>query len=335
VIVTGPEVLLVLVLEAMASLAGPPARTLASCVEATIGFHTATLERLVSDPAGVLADEDGFWESEPPQRYTRMWAEGTGIDIPYGEWREQVAALSRLSDVERRTHPLTRMAREIADGGEEFLARAVPHICAYLPDGANLDIGIHFTAYVPPRSFVAGEVVINVSADYWQGDVEHILNSIVHELFHVGYSKARAQRTEPPLNDERLYGMLDALHNEGMATYVGYEAQSLFPAPGERDYPMLDDPSAVRRLRALLNDLFAQVDGARPEQIDRWSWARGVTMRGYYVVGAHMARTIERERGREALIGTIAQGPVAFVRAYNALVSSDERIVVPGVTDGS
>jgi hypothetical protein len=264
-----------------------------------------------------------------------MWAEGTGIDIPYDEWREQVGALSRLSDVERRNHPLTRMAREIADGGEEFLARAVPHICAYLPDGANLDIGIHFTAYVPPRSFVAGEVVINVSADYWRGDVGHILNSIVHELFHVGYSKARDQRTERRLDDERLYGMLDALHNEGMATYVGYDAQSLFPAPGERDYPMLDDPSAVRRLRTLLNDLFALVGTARPEQIDRWSWARGVTMRGYYVVGAHMARTIESERGRQALIGTIAQGPVAFVRAYNALVSSDERVVVPGVTDGS
>ncbi len=332
---TGTVAFSVAVLEAAAVLAGPPAEPPASCLDAQIGFHTATLERLVTDPAGVLADEDGFWESEPPQRYTRMWAEGTGIDIPYDEWREQVGALSRLSDVERRNHPLTRMAREIADGGEEFLARAVPHICAYLPDGANLDIGIHFTAYVPPRSFVAGEVVINVSADYWRGDVGHILNSIVHELFHVGYSKARDQRTEPRLDDERLYGMLDALHNEGMATYVGYAAQSLFPAPGERDYPMLDDPSAVRRLRTLLNDLFALVGTARPEQIDRWSWARGVTMRGYYVVGAHMARTIESERGQQALIGTIAEGPVAFVRAYNALVSSDERVVVPGVTDGS
>ncbi len=332
---TGTVAFSVAVLEAAAVLAGPPAEPPASCLDAQIGFHTATLERLVTDPAGVLADEDGFWESEPPQRYTRIWAEGTGIDIPYDEWREQVGALSRLSDVERRNHPLTRMAREIADGGEEFLARAVPHICAYLPDGANLDIGIHFTAYVPPRSFVAGEVVINVSADYWRGDVGHILNSIVHELFHVGYSKARDQRTEPRLDDERLYGMLDALHNEGMATYVGYAAQSLFPAPGERDYPMLDDPSAVRRLRTLLNDLFALVGTARPEQIDRWSWARGVTMRGYYVVGAHMARTIESERGQQALIGTIAEGPVAFVRAYNALVSSDERVVVPGVTDGS
>ena len=331
---TGTVALSAIVLGAVAALAGTPAEPTASCLEARIGFHTATLERLVTDPGGVLADEEAFWDSEPPQRYTRMWAEGTGVDISYDDWREQVGALSRLSEVERGAHPLTRMAIELVDGGDVFLTRAVPHICAYLPTDANLDIGIHFTAYVPPRSFVAGEVVINVSADYWQGDVAHILNSIVHELFHVGYSKAREHRTEPRLDDEQLYGMLDALHNEGMATYVGYEAQPLFPAPGERDYPMLDDPSDVRRLRGQLNGLFAQVGTAQPEQIDRWSWTRGVTMRGYYVVGAHMARTIEAELGREALIGTIGQGPVAFLRTYNALVPSGARLVVPGVTDG-
>jgi hypothetical protein len=56
-------------------------------------------------------------------------------------------------------------------------------------------------------------------------------------------------------------------------------------------------------------------------------------MRGYYVVGAHMARTIEAKQGRDVLIGTIAQGPVAFLRTYNALVPAGERLVVPGVTD--
>ena len=323
----------VLVLEVMTSLAVPPADVTRSCLDARIGFHTATLERLVTDPAGVLADEEAFWDTEPPQRYTRMWAEGTGVPISYQEWREQVGALTRLSDAARREHPLTRMAGEITEGGEQFLTVAVPHICAYLPADANLDIGVYFTAYVPPRSFVAGEVVINVSADYWQGDVGHILNSIVHELFHVGYSKAREHRTEPRLDDEQLYGMLDALHNEGVATYVGYEAQALFPAAGERDYAMLDGRAEVGRLRNLLNGLFAQMRTAHPEQIARWSWARGVTMRGYYVVGAHMARTIEAKQGRDVLIGTIAQGPVAFLRTYNALVPAGERLVVPGVTD--
>ena len=128
--------------------------------------------------------------------------------------------------------------------------------------------------------------------------------------------------------------MLDALQNEGLATYVAYEAQTTFPAPGERDYPMLDDPAQVRRLRMLLNGLFAQVGTASADQVTRWAWTRGVTMRGYYVTGAHMARTIDAARGRDALIATIRQGPVSFVRAYNTLVPEGERIVVPGVTEG-
>jgi hypothetical protein len=96
---------------------------------------------------------------------------------------------------------------------------------------------------------------------------------------------------------------------------------------------MLDDPAQVRRLRGLLNGLFTQVGVASDEQVARWAWRRGVTMRGYYVVGAHMGRTIDRELGRTALIDTIRQGPASFVRAYNGLVPDEERIEIPGVTD--
>jgi len=305
-----------------------------ACRESVIAFHTETLERLVSEPEAVLAEEEVFWRDEPPQRYVRQWAEGTGVAIPYDRWRAQVRDLADLPEAERRDHRLTKTARDIAAGGDTFLGAAVPHICAFLPAASNLDIGVYFTAFVPPRSFVSGEVVINVSATYWQGNVANILNNLVHEIFHVGYSKSRLERTDTKLENEQLYGMLDALQNEGLATYVAHEAQAMFPAPGERDYPVLDDPAQVRRLRNLVNGLFAQVGTASAEQLERWAWTRGVTMRGYYVTGAHMARTIDGARGREALIATIEQGPLSFVRTYNTLVPDGERIVVPGVTEG-
>ena len=301
------------------------------CRDAVIGFHTGTLERLMSEPEAVLAAEDRFWDSEPPQRFTQMWADANGITLARKDWRDRVQAMARLPDAERAGHPLSRLAAKITAGGDAFLAEAIPLVCGALPDQANLDIGIHFTAFVPPRSFVMGEVVVNMSADYWAGDAGHILNNLVHELFHVGYSKTRDDRTEPPLANAQLNGMLDALHNEGVATWIGYEAQAAFPAPGERDYRLLDDPSQVRRLRRMLNGLFAQAESAKPEQLNRWAWAGGVTARGYYVVGADMARTIDTQLGRRALIKTIEQGPASFVRTYNALVSEDERLTVPGV----
>ncbi len=304
-----------------------------SCLESQIQFHTGTLERLVSDPEAVLAGEEAFWNDEPPQRYVRQWSEGTGVAISYERWRDGVRELAELPAAERRGHPLVQMAREIVEGGNTFLQEAVPFICSFLPSEASLDIGIHFTAFVPPRSFVTSEVVINVSATYWKGNVANILNNLVHEIFHVGYSRTRRERTEPRLSNGQLYEMLDALQNEGLATYVAYEAQGMFPAPDERDYPMLDDAEQVRRLRSLLNGLFTQFGVASDEQISQWAWRRGVTMRGYYVVGAHMARTIERELGRAALIGTMSEGPVSFVRTYNSLVSAQERLLVPGVSE--
>jgi len=326
-----------MLLVAVPVLWGTPATTQESgprtCLTSQVTFHTGTLEHLLAEPGAVLADEETFWSSEPPQRFVRQWSEGTGVAISYDRWREQVRALAELPEPDRRDHPLGRLAREVAAAGDAFLEEAVPHICGFLPAASNLGIEVHFTAFVPPRSFVANEVVIDVGAEYWQGNVANILNNLIHEIFHVGYSKSRPGRTEAPLADAQLYEMLDALQNEGLATYVGYAAQTSFPAPGERDYPMLDSPRDVQRLRTLLNGLFALSGTTGEAQLRQWAWRRGVTMRGYYVVGAHMARTIDRQVGRDALIETIREGPASFVRAYNALVPEPERIVVPGLTD--
>ena len=123
--------------------------------------------------------------------------------------------------------------------------------------------------------------------------------------------------------------MLDALQNEGMATYVGYEAASLFPAPDEVDYRLLENPKDVARLLREVNDLFARVGTVSVEELHRLAWQKGVTDRGYYVVGAVMAQTIDSRLGRAALIGTLSQGPLSFVRTYNSLVRGEERVQIP------
>jgi hypothetical protein len=134
------------------------------CLVATVEFDTGTLEQLLDDPAAVLVEEDAFWEREPAQRFVRSWSEGTGVPIDYAQWRGWLRSLEALSATERGAHPLPRTAERIVEEVEAFLARAMPHLCAFLPSEATLDIGIHFTAFVPPRSFVSGGVVINVAA---------------------------------------------------------------------------------------------------------------------------------------------------------------------------
>jgi hypothetical protein len=62
------------------------------------------------------------------------------------------------------------------------------------------------------------------------------------------------------------------------------------------------------------------------DDLRRLAWRVGVTRRGYYIVGAMMAKTIDAELGRDELIRTLAVGPVSFVQLYNSLVSEDRTV---------
>jgi hypothetical protein len=299
-----------------------------SCLDAQIEFDTGTLQKIVGHPAWVLENADVFWEQEKAQHYTRLWAEGVDWDISYDDWREQVASLVGLTDAERQRNTLLRMTDRIVTVRGEFLRQAVPHICSFLPEASILDISIHFTAFIPARSFLREGIVINVNAPYWKNNADNILNNLVHEVFHVGYARERDNRIETALENEQVYDMLDALQNEGTATYVGYRALPNFPAPDDRDYPMLDDPNDRTRLLSGLNELFAHVGVSSPEEMRQQSWDFGVMQRAYYVVGAHMARTIDSRLGRDALIQTIQGGPMSFVQRYNSLVPEQEQLRV-------
>ncbi len=303
-----------------------PAQDKSDCLESKVVFETSTLERIVRYPEAVIEEGAGFWENEKAMVYTKAWSEGTNVPIPYLRWWARVGQMKELSEEERSHHPLLLMTDSIISVQEEFLASAVPHVCSFLPDGVDVSIPVYFTAFIPPRSFVSGGVVINVSASYWKGNVENILNNLTHEIFHVGYSHTRPARTESALANKQLYDMLDALQNEGTATYVSYAAAPLFPAPDEVDYRLLENPEEVARLLEEVNGLFARVGTVSDEELQRLSWRKGVTDRGYYIVGAHMARTIDSKSGRAALVETLAQGPLSFVRTYNSLVDSDMRV---------
>ncbi len=299
------------------------------CLDSSLYLETGTLEKIVRHPEAVIEAGGAFWENEPAMVHVKGWSEGTGVRIPYMRWWTRVGQMAELSEEERSHHPLLLMTDSIVAMKDDFLVQAVPHICSFLPEHIDFSIPVYFTAFVPPRSFVSGGIVINVSASYWKGNVENILNNLTHEIFHVGYSHMRRERTEIALENTQLYGMLDYLQNEGMATYVGYEALSLFPAPDEVDYRLLENPEDVTRLLGEVNDLFARVGTISDEELQRLSWQKGVTDRGYYIVGAHMAQAIDHQLGRAALIGTLSEGPLSFVATYNSLVGDEMRVTIP------
>jgi hypothetical protein len=297
-----------------------------SCTDAELVFSTATLESLINEPERVLAAEKEFWDTEPAQHYTRLWAEAVNHQIDYEKWRTKVGSLRDLSTEERSNHSLVQMTEGIVKGQRPFLERALPYICSYLPEGANLDVSVYFTAHIPARSFLWEGIIINVSAPYWHGNPDNILNNLVHEIWHVGYAKSRDLRTEAVTVDTARYDMLDTLHNEGFATHVGYRSDDIFHAPDEKDYRLLENPDDVSRLLGEVNNLFAQAGVLSVDELDRLTWERGVIGRAFYIVGAFMAQTIEDALGKRALVDTVAAGPITFVRLYNSVADAGQEI---------
>jgi hypothetical protein len=160
------------------------------CLKSRITIDTGTLERNVYDPQTVLENEETFWEEEKSQKYTKLWAEAVGYTIPFDRWREQMREWAAMPPAERENHELTRNSRAIIEGKEDFLRQALPHLCSYLPADADLNVTVRLTAFIPPYAFAWEDIVISINSPYWKGNVENILNLLVHEIFHAGYSYA-------------------------------------------------------------------------------------------------------------------------------------------------
>lgn len=299
------------------------------CAESKVVFDTTTLEKLVEDPQWVLDNEEVFWANYRAQILTRRWAEHVSYVIPYEKWRESVQNWRNLSQAERENHELMRVAQRILTVKDEFLKKVLPHDCSFLPDGVDISVTIQFTAFIPPNAFAMEDIVIDVASKYWKGNPEHILNLLVHEIFHVGYSFYRTLQTEKEFVEETLFKMLDNIVNEGICTYVGYRALPIFPVEDERDYRMMEDPNEVIRLIANTNALLSQYGQLPADQLQKLSWDKGVLGRAYYVTGAHICKTIDERIGRAALIEVYSRGPIAIMELYNSIADETMKIELP------
>ena len=293
--------------------------SLGRCMESKVVINTGTLEKICNDPNWILENEEEFWEKERSQKLTTLWAEEIHYSIPYDKWREEIKEWARIPLDERKSHTFMKNCTKILEGKEAFLEKALPHICAYLPEHADLNVTIHFTAFIPSRAFAHEDVVMNVAAPYWNNNVDNILNALVHEISHAGYGYCRDIRTEKKLENETLYRMLDNMHNEGFCSYVAYKALPVFPAPDELDYKLTENTTDVERLLEELNIVFSKIDELPEKELRKLVMEKCIMGRGYYVVGISMCKVIEETLGKMALVSTLTEGPVSFLRLYNSL----------------
>ncbi|MFN2145341.1 MAG: DUF5700 domain-containing putative Zn-dependent protease [Anaerolineales bacterium] len=291
--------------------------------ESQINLTTDNLDQLINHPEEVLANYEEFWETERVQFCTRKWAEHLNYEIPHDKVVAMIQEWADLSPEERENHSLKKNAAILIAEKDALLEKALPHLHSYFPPETDLSVDIHLTAFNPSRGFAMLDIVVNVQAPHWQGDARNILNAIVHEIGHVGHSYCRTLWTEPKAEPEMKHRVLDNLNSEGICTYIGYTAQSFAPAPGDQDYPQIEDPERVKEAFAQTNEIIGQIGAVPDEDIQKMTLDTGIQGRAYYVVGTTICKTIDEQLGREALIEAMATGPQFWANRYNQLVSED------------
>lgn len=304
----------------------------ATATGSSVIFDGEAIRGLIRWARSDSIDLPSAWRDSKPFALTREWARWSGQSDP-DQGVERM--LRELVSDKARTPASTRMGRAerlleaILDGRNSFLQRALPHLQAYLPPNTEVRGQVLFAVFTPPYAFAwrDGSIVVNVTAAFWKWNPDKVFNLLVHELYHNGFGVHRRGSSPQEANDRNalVENLLWQTQNEGMATYVAYRAR---PTNLEiEDYRLLDDPAEVRVRFELLQRLLADIDGANETTVagmrDRL-WADGTSKRAFYIVGASMARRIESERGRAALVQTVRDGPRAFVAEYMATMPPPE-----------
>ena len=297
-----------------------------------VNFDVSSIEAIVNDPANILNNQEEFWETDAAYRLSAAWHDGVGV--PRGEeltevWRGELKALAMMPLTERQNMPYYRQALDVNKNQEIFREKAVPHLLSFLPNlhPIKIDTTVFLTAFTHAYAFSTnGQMVISHSSSFWGNDLNKVLNLLTHELFHVGHGNSLGYAKEDPLEDSLKNEFLMTLHGEGIATYVGYTIQDVFPSVIQ-DHVMMNDPNTVREKIAHVNAIFEKADTTEAGKLRGLSWDVGVEERAYYVTGGHMARTIDQSLGRVALVSTIEYGPLSFIDTYNKLVPKEEQIL--------
>lgn len=291
-----------------------------NCIDdARVEFDISSVEKVFRTPKTVLQDVDAFWREETAYEMAVGWSP-PGYPVHIGGFREKVEELAKQPLEEREQNPYFRFAKTLTDSITRIRSDGLSHICSYLPRESKMVSTIYLACFIflgkdepqfVPSAFIyGGSSCLNVTSDQWGFNENRALNEIIHELYHNGYETHQIQC---PLKDEMstrqlLAHILWQLHNEGMATYVAYKAQHLFPKDNDEDYAMLENPSEVSRLLGNVKKLIRDASTELPTDVKEGVIQVGISERAFYVAGAHMASIIEDKAGKNALIESVTKG---------------------------
>lgn len=247
-------------------------------------------------------------------------------DAPYGQSLDPLAASAIVLDASRAESALKgadstaasnqaalRRLEAVKAREGELHAWVEPLLRSYLPPETPLAARIYLATDLKKAISVDGDaVVVDVAAISWGESDEALWNAIVRAVYRAALTRAVGPRGE---GESVASLMLSKVMIEGLVDFVA--AQGRPQGSGRPAYRVADDRDQVADRFAKLDEAARSLaSGTHSKEVLQGLDSDDAKKSVFGVAGASMAAAIEREQGREALVGTIRDGPVAFYEAY-------------------
>ncbi|MGB8952567.1 MAG: DUF5700 domain-containing putative Zn-dependent protease [Candidatus Aminicenantales bacterium] len=300
-----------------------------------IEISIESLKRLLMEGEKILENPEEFVATDGAYKKAAAFYTRNKSQIVSEGWKNTIRLFSKKVKEEKDDGPYIKLLKKLEAELPDFAAKTKPVLAKYLPqrEYCGIDSKVYFTAFTAFDSMNIWDcILINALNPRYSLDADFILNTLVHELYHSGYGSCSAFREEPML-EQKLYYILECLQNEGMATYVAYQASPHYPADKNRDYSLAASDEQVSRLRNEINAFLSKISEMPSDQALRDVFDLGVRQRAFYAVGFDMARTIEQKMGCEQLAETVAKGPIYFYELYNSIADDGNQILTMDLSD--
>ncbi|HYX69707.1 MAG TPA: DUF5700 domain-containing putative Zn-dependent protease [Terriglobales bacterium] len=204
----------------------------------------------------------------------------------------------------------------------EILERVSHALARHLDPQARLEVTVHFIIGGVSAGWESGDADFFVGLPFYKGDVEGVILTMQHELFHnaqyMGFHDQAAELSRLDPSQQEVYRLLDELFREGTANYV--ENLGRFPpdAPFIREMraPAITNWERMKDNFVLLDTLVYRLSHDRSVRFADleslgfdWDWQNPL-----YFAGQSMARDLVGKDG--TLAGYLHQSPVVFARDY-------------------
>lgn len=235
----------------------------------------------------------------------------TGLLTPCAERKEALAQVIKNIDYAKK-HIVTGIAEKIT--------------LQFLPKNFSFSSSLFFTFGYDIGVAYGNNCSLNLAHPIFSNNKNEIKYYAIHELHHAGFIMLKGGYM-PSLkisSRKEMAHIIEYLtHLEGMGTYAALEMREQENAMNAKDYIALQDPKLMDSLIKEYFNIYHYFKNNPDEKLVEEDWHKIEIMsdirRLWYKVGAHIAKTIDQQHGREYLTSLIAGLSENFLASYSNL----------------